>query len=225
MTGRVPIGWDDGVYDKGLQLNKYPFTNVVSAFMRRFPQRQERRNVKVLEIGFGAGNNIEFLAREGFLCWGIEQSQIATAHAKNRLRELEFKADLCVGDMRHLPFPDNSFNIVLDRSSITHNPRSMVPQIAVEIHRVLLQGGALLSFDFHGDEHPGKKFGVEIEPGTCDHFFGGPFATVGITSFWDANELKAAFRIFHNVSIIKYTVETDNSLTRVAYDMIAVKSE
>ena len=71
----------ESVYSRGEQLNSWPFTDLVSLFMRHKPQlirnKQHHGPMRVLELGFGAGNNIEFFQSQGIEYNGIEFSETA----------------------------------------------------------------------------------------------------------------------------------------------------
>ena len=49
--------WNDEVYEKKLQWNIWPFTEVISTLLS-FKANNERLNQKILEIGCGVGNNL-----------------------------------------------------------------------------------------------------------------------------------------------------------------------
>jgi cyclopropane fatty-acyl-phospholipid synthase-like methyltransferase len=42
-----------------------------------------RKEIKILELGFGTGANLWFAAREGFSVFGVEGSKTAVSIAKN----------------------------------------------------------------------------------------------------------------------------------------------
>jgi len=51
--------WND-VYNKGTSLNEYPFTDLVSFFSNNFNEVTSKLNI--LEVGCGAGNNLEIIS-------------------------------------------------------------------------------------------------------------------------------------------------------------------
>lgn len=217
------VDWEQDIYGAGLQLNRWPYSEVVSAFSRRRSAWSLPETPRVLEIGFGAANNLWFLAEAGYEVSGIEYSSTAVTHARERLGLLGLPADLRVGDLKELPFEDGSFDFVLDRGALTQNLHADVRVAAEEIHRVLTPGGELLSFTLFGEEHPDRRFGKEVAPGSSDHFTDGYFRTVGLTSFFTAAVLRDLFDMFSAVTVERTRTETEGILMSDAYSLVARK--
>ncbi len=150
--------WDD-IYRAGQQLNRYPFNDVVT-FMHRYHDRTKpREQIRVLEIGCGAGNNLWFAAREGFDVYGIDCSASAIDYARNRFSEESLKGDFRVGDFSELPYGDNLFDLAIDRGSLTLVGRSGARRAVDGVFRSLKSGGIFFSQVF-GDG--GAIDGVDI---------------------------------------------------------------
>ena len=217
------VDWERDIYRTGSQLNRWPYTEVVSEFSRRRSTWVGSDAPRVLEIGFGAGNNLWFLAEAGFAVSGIEYSSTAVAHARTRLDGLGFSADLRVGDLKDLPFDDGSFDFVLDRGGLTQNLHSDVRGAVEHIHRVLVPNGEFLSFTLFGEEHPDRRFGTEVAPGTSDHFTDGMFRNVGLSSFFSEESLRDFFSMFASVSVSRTRIERDGTLVSEDYSLTASK--
>jgi SAM-dependent methyltransferase len=69
----------------------------------------------VLELGSGTGRVAVPIARAGRAIVGIDRSEAMLARARARVRRLRLqrKLRLVRGDIRHLPFPDRSFSLVI----------------------------------------------------------------------------------------------------------------
>ena len=117
--------------------NQYPTELVVSIVFRHF---HERTGLKALDLGCGWGNNLRFLRDAGFDAYGIEISRTAV----DSLRP-EFGDRVVHSTILDLPYPDDHFAFVLDRSSIQHNPIEDLPTAIAEAHRVLRPGGLFFS--------------------------------------------------------------------------------
>ena len=139
MQSYDPI-WDK-IYDEGGQLNRYPFSSVVTYLYRHAPREKARKDIRILEIGCGAGNNLWFAAREGFDITGLDGSTAALDYARNRFAQDQLSGEFVVGDFTALPFDDGSFDIVLERGAISMAPRSAARKAIEEASRVLRHGG------------------------------------------------------------------------------------
>ena len=107
---------------------RYPGEDVIRFVARNFYKTppSDRPSIRFLEVGFGTGSNLWFLAREGFTFSGIEGSKGAEAIARRRL-DCEFpdwsseprNGELVVGDMMNLSWSDDTFDALIDcRSSV-----------------------------------------------------------------------------------------------------------
>ena len=69
----------------------------------------------ILELGCGTGRVTFPVARDGAHIIGIDRSHAMLARAVTRKRRLRKKADIDLvrGDIRHLPFPDRTFRLVM----------------------------------------------------------------------------------------------------------------
>ena len=137
--------WEQEIYAQGRHLNRYPFDGVVSFVNRWRPRDKSRADCGVVEVGCGAGNNLWFAAREGFRVAGIDGSESAIAFAQRRLSEEGLEGDLRSGDFTELPWPDESFDLAVDRCSLTCAGRDAQRQAVAELHRVLRPGGCFFT--------------------------------------------------------------------------------
>ena len=116
---------------------------------------------RVLEVGCGGGNALPVLAercRPSRLT-GLDLDVASLTRAARRLQEARIEAELVEGDVRDLPFPDASFDLVVDFGTCYHVAR---PEHALsEIERVLASGG-LLVHETRASQllaHPVRSFG------------------------------------------------------------------
>jgi ubiquinone/menaquinone biosynthesis C-methylase UbiE len=99
---------------------------------------------QILEVGCGRGIALPVLDR---LCGprrlvGLDIDGELLTEAAANLREHETRAELCCGDVRRMPFDDESFDAVIDFGTLYHIARS--PAALDEIARVLAPGGAFV---------------------------------------------------------------------------------
>lgn len=183
--------WEENVYSKGKQLNRYPFTDLVSYVMRLYGERlRSGEKLRALELGFGGGNNVAFLASEGFETFGVEGSPSAREFACKQLKEKGLKAELTVGDFVRLPYDDEFFDLVIDREAVYCNVPSAIKKTIQEVYRVLKKGGRFLTF-MYSLEHRSRLFdaGRLIDVNTYTDFTRGSFAGTGVTHFFSEEEI------------------------------------
>lgn len=207
MRRNSTVDWERDVYARGQQLNLWPYSELVSATMR-LSRDLDRTKLSVLEVGCGAGNNLWFLAQAGFRVAGLDLSSAAIEFAEQRLRALGCApVDLRVGDFSKLDWADASFDLVIDRGALTQVTYAHLEVALKEIHRVLKSGASMLSFYLFGMDHSDRSCGLEVAPGSFDHFQSGEFAAVGLTSFFDESSIRHCWREFEIRSIQRHRID------------------
>lgn len=96
---------------------------------------------RILEVGCGRGVALPVLDRllSPRRLVGLDIEEEFLLEAADNLREQGAKAELVQGDVRHMPFADEIFDVVIDFGTLYHIAR---PQLALgEIARVLASGG------------------------------------------------------------------------------------
>jgi len=104
---------------------------------------------RVLEIGVGMGADYLQWLKSGAMATGVDLSSASLERARQRCEMAGYKPDLHEGDAEHLPFPDNTFDIVYSYGVMHHSPDTA--QCVNEARRVLKPGGALRIMIYH---HP-----------------------------------------------------------------------
>ena len=97
------------------------------------------RGRRVLEVGCGAGVDLARFAKGGAIVTGVDLTSSAIDLARQNFAQQGLTADLRVADGEHLPFPDDSFDLVYAHGVVqyTAQPRRLVD----ECRRVLEPGG------------------------------------------------------------------------------------
>lgn len=131
--------WENEVYGKG-NFVRCPYEQIATFVFRNLPSKP-RRETRILEIGCGPGNNLMFLAQEGFAIAGTDASNKAIEYARCRLGGA---ADLKVAEFPELPFPDQSFDLVVERNAILCVPFEVGKATIKQVRRVLVPGGRFL---------------------------------------------------------------------------------
>lgn len=201
LTARNLATWD-ALYAQNPRLNRYPPEELSGFIARTFPDALEQRNLRALEIGCGFGTNLWFLAREGFRIAGIDGSAVAISTARHRLSEegIKDEADLQIGNFAVLPWPDASFDVVVDVQAICHNTTPVIGSVFAEIRRVLKPGGWFFGRMF-GDETTGILSGDLVDKRTTRRAQFGPLAGCGIVHGFSDRELAGLLSGFDPVRL------------------------
>ena len=150
---------------KGLILNggwRYDLMGwFIDTFMFRGQWRELRQKTvklariqpgdKVLDVGCGTGTlALEVARRAGRAgrVTGIDPSTEQIARARSKAARHNVPIDFQIGVIEHLPFPDQTFDVVLSTLMMHHLPASLKRQGLAEIARVLKPGGRLIIADF-----------------------------------------------------------------------------
>jgi len=132
---------------------KYPAIPLVKFMAKNFYKVTNRNNVKVLELGFGPGANLWFIAREGFCVNGIEGSKTACQHTIDRLKSEQLEKQIgnfLVGDYYDLlkGLENESFDAIIDIESLCCNSFTKTKEIIEVAFNKLKIGGKMLSITF-----------------------------------------------------------------------------
>jgi ubiquinone/menaquinone biosynthesis C-methylase UbiE len=122
---------------------------------------------KVLELACGTARNLPFYPREVELT-GVELSPQMLAIGKGRVDELGRAADLRVGDVQELDFPDESFDTVTCTLGFCTIPDAA--QAAREALRVLRPGGRLLMLEHVRSPMPAVRGAQRVLDPLAVHF-------------------------------------------------------
>ena len=184
--------WENDIYGKGRHLNRYPYDVVVSFLYRNRPLNKPYGDVRVLEVGCGAGNNLWFAAREGFQVTGIDASVHAISYATKRFAQEGLSGEFVVGDFTKLPFEEAQFDLVIDRCALTCTGLTAAHTAASEVMPVLRPGGRFF-LNPYITKHSSADQGEEGPDGLTMQIRKGTLAGVGQICFYDSARLNTLF--------------------------------
>ena len=93
-------------------------------------------NRNLLDVGCGHGYFMSNFIKSGYKCSGIDPDKLTVEYAKSK-----GKLDIKVGSAEELPYPPNSFDVVMSLGALEHV--SDLKLSLNEIHRVLKKNGVL----------------------------------------------------------------------------------
>jgi cyclopropane fatty-acyl-phospholipid synthase-like methyltransferase len=127
------------------------------------------RSPRVLDVGFGAGRHVVYLARKGYRIHEIDVSERGKEFAERWLAEEGLTADLRVADMRAIPYPEGFFSAVMSIGVITHCTLPEMRKALGEMARVTEPGGlALCTFISTESSLMGKGTRIDDTTWICD---------------------------------------------------------
>lgn len=193
--------WDDVFRSRAW--GQYPGEDVIRFIKRSFGGVADHGQVRLLEVGFGSGANLWFMAREGFCVHGVEGSPTAVALARERLdgecpQWSALGGQISAGDLARLDYPDGYFDAVLDVVAICYSSFDEAVQAYRELARVTRPGGRLFSRALARGcwgEGTGEPAGHHMW-----HCAEGPLAGLGATRFTGEDEVQqllAGWRVEH----------------------------
>jgi ubiquinone/menaquinone biosynthesis C-methylase UbiE len=110
--------------------------------MKMFPPDE---GMSVLDIGCGTGTHLEIYQRAGCKVVGIDTSSSMLEIARSKLTG---RAELHLGDASHMPFPHESFDLVLAMFLLHEIPASIRSSVINEAKRVTKRSGRFLVIDY-----------------------------------------------------------------------------
>ncbi|HYK20358.1 MAG TPA: class I SAM-dependent methyltransferase, partial [Pyrinomonadaceae bacterium] len=105
------------------------------------------RGARLLEIGCGMGTDLLQFARNGAECFGIDLTPRSVEITRHRFHLYGAEAGLMISDGEHLPFRDESFDVVYSNGVLHHTPDTA--GAIREVYRVLRQGGVAKVMLYH----------------------------------------------------------------------------
>ena len=160
--GQDPCGAE---YDREHELGTREFFDQVEAYryneyapwMPRLMEFEKFRDARLLEVGCGMGTDLLQFARGGARCTGIDLTPRSVEITRHRFRLYGAEGDFMISDGEHLPFRNESFDVVYSNGVLHHTPDTA--GAVREVHRVLKSGGVAKIMLYHRDS---LNYWVEI---------------------------------------------------------------
>lgn len=202
---------------------KYPQEELVRFVARRFYGVPDRSRVRILELGCGPGSGASwFVAREGFALSGIDASRTAIEKSRRRFAEDGLPGEFVQGDIATLPWPDDTFDAVLDSLCLACLTEAEAADVLAQVYRVLKPGGAHFSL-LPKAGCWGDGSGVRLDATTLAEVDEGPFRQLGKTRFATEESIRRLYAQFRDLAL-EYEVRSAEDRTReVSHWVIACR--
>lgn len=153
LSGRIENYWNERSEDfsrvRRLELEGRSAATWLDLILKRLPQRKP---LKFLDVGTGAGFFAVLLAKCGHDVTGVDMSPKMLNEARKNVAAFDCRADFIRMNAQALNFANETFDAVLSRNLTWTLPDVM--EAYREWHRVLKVGGVLINFDSdYGDKN------------------------------------------------------------------------
>ena len=193
--------WDT-VYSQNFMTMWYPNEDIIR-FCARLIQKKlthDRIEIKkpvrrVLDLGCGNGRHTIYFAREGFDACGIDISATAIEWAKDWAGREGLQIDFRVGDITQLPYPDQSFDVIVSHGVLDHVSMEEAKRAVSEAARIIRPGG-LFYFDLKSADD--VEFGVGKPAGTNTFVVSDGFEKGLVQHFFTLDEIHELMNGFFN---------------------------
>lgn len=190
--------WEN-MYQTGAHNSIWPWSEVITLTKRYLRDLDE---IRVLELGCGAGANIPFFVAENMRYYGIEGSKTEVTKINQRFQD--DAVTVVEGDFtKEIPF-EGAFDLILDRSSMTHNATEDIRSGIELVRRTLKPGGYYFGLDWFSTKYDVYANGQE----DCDvvdentrFFRTGYFAGLGNVHFSDPQHILKLFEDFEMIEL------------------------
>lgn len=102
---------------------------------------------RLVEIGCGMGTDLLQFARGGAHCTGVDLTPRSIEISRLHFDLYQMRADFVLTDAEHLPFADESFDVVYSNGVLHHTPGTA--EAIREVHRILKPGGTAKVMLYH----------------------------------------------------------------------------
>lgn len=170
MANQTELFYEDSYRSDGIDAQRRWPNEELCRFMGRnyFSIPRENRNeLRILEVGCGSGANLRLLVDEGFDAYGIELS----AEAVRLVSHLVLgTSNVKQGNMLSLEYPDNYFDGIVDIFSSYCLNEKEIRQFVNEVYSKLKVGGRFFSYTPAKDSDAWTNYlpSIKIDNSTLD---------------------------------------------------------
>ena len=182
--------WEE-LYKNQKHKATWPWTDIVALTNKYI----KKRNILILELGCGFGANIPFLITISNKYYGIDYSKTAINFLRKKFPLI--KNNLIVGNFtKEIPFT-KKFDLIIDRSSITHNTNNKVVDCIKTLKNVMKNNSIYIGVDWFSNKInlDNKKNIKNVDKFTKSNF-SGILKNTGVAYFTSEKKIKDLFKDF-----------------------------
>lgn len=160
---------------------------------------------KILDCGAGGPvPPLAVFAEQGLDAYGIDISHVQVSKAQEFAAQSNLSIQLQTGDMRQMPFDDDTFDYVYEHYSMCHLTKADTAIAIEEMKRVLKPGGIAFLGVVSQDCWPLSSYGEERSPGERWMIEGGEETCHALFTDQESDQLLAAWDIAFKEKAIAY---------------------
>ena len=198
--------------------NAIPVYGFLSFVNARHSEGDLSQRPKILDCGAGgAVPPLALFAQHGFEAWGIDLSDEQLDKARQFCEQHGLEVHLRPGDMRHIPFEDETFDFVYEHFSMCHLSKQDTAQAIGEMHRVLKEQGLCLLGVISTDCWPISRLGQQKEPGEYWGEEGGDQRLHSLFSDEEMDDLLSVWEVVRKEKHVHYFWGADEKLPLEAW--------
>ncbi|WBW95457.1 class I SAM-dependent methyltransferase [Oceanirhabdus sp. W0125-5] len=138
----------------------YPNERVVAFLARNYPNFNENRDKRTVDIGFGSGRHFKLLMDYEFDTYGFDYSEDCVEIASNILGNNERLKGLKKADLRDKPYENEFFDVIICYGTIFYRKIDEMLEDLKLVNSMMKKGGKMINNFRTKDDHlygKGKK--------------------------------------------------------------------
>jgi len=180
----------------------YRFLSILNASLQSGESLQGK---KILDCGAGGPiPPLAIFAEQGMDAHGIDISERQIEKSRQFVEKTGLSIQLGIGDMRQIPYDDESFDYVYEHYSMCHLSKSDTAVAVGEMHRILKPGGMAFLGVVSQDCWPLSSYGDERSPGERWMIEGGEERRHSLFSDVEADQLLTCWNVAFNEKAVSY---------------------
>jgi ubiquinone/menaquinone biosynthesis C-methylase UbiE len=197
-----------------LRPNAIPVYGFLSAIAAGGLPVEGEPQLKILDCGAGGPvPPVALFAQQGFEAFGMDIDPEQLERARQFCEAQNIDVDLRQGDMRALPFGDESFDYVFEHYAMCHLSKEDTVKAISEMQRVLKPGGMAFWGVISTDCWPKSFFGEERIPGEFWIMEDGELARHSMFTDAEADALVSGWKIESRQKQVRYLREAAQEST------------